>query len=123
MSISKTSRGRALEVALSLMNRLGRIVACGMISQYNAVEPPPGPRNIILVVAKSLTLQAFIVSNYLDMVPSFFADMGQWIREGKIKWSETIVRRYRQRAKGFPGSLHRRQLRQDVGTAQTRWVS
>ena len=95
--------GEHLEVALSLMNRLGRIVACGMISQYNAVEPPPGPRNIILVVAKSLTLQGFIVSNYLDMVPSFFADMGQWIREGKIKWSETIVEGIANAPKAFLG--------------------
>lgn len=83
--------GEHLEVALELMNRAGRIVACGMISQYNATEPPPGPRNIILVVGKSLTFQGFIVSNYLDMVPSFFADMGQWVREGKMKWEETIV--------------------------------
>jgi len=95
--------GEHLEVALSLMNRLGRIVACGMISQYNAVEPPPGPRNIILVVAKSLTLQGFIVSNYLDMVPSFFADMGQWIREGKIKWAETIVEGIAKAPKAFLG--------------------
>jgi NADPH-dependent curcumin reductase CurA len=95
--------GEHLEVALSLMNRLGRIVACGMISQYNAVEPPPGPRNIILVVAKSLTLKGFIVSNYLDMVPSFFADMGQWIREGKIKWSETIVEGIANAPKAFLG--------------------
>lgn len=83
--------GAHLEVALELMNRFGRIVACGMISQYNATEPPPGPRNIIQVVGKSLTMQGFIVSNYLDMVPSFFADMGQWVREGKMKWEETIV--------------------------------
>jgi NADPH-dependent curcumin reductase CurA len=36
-------------------------------------------------------MQGFIVSNYIDMVPQFFGDMGQWIREGKIKWEETIV--------------------------------
>ena len=95
--------GEHLEVALGLMNRLGRIVACGMISQYNAVEPPPGPRNLILVVAQSLTLQGFIVSNYLDMVPSFFADMGQWIREGKIKWAETIVEGIANAPKAFLG--------------------
>jgi hypothetical protein len=83
--------GEHLEVALNLLNQRGRIVACGMISMYNAVEPPPGPRNIVLIVGKSLKMQGFVVSNYLDMVPSFFADMGQWIREGKIKWEETIV--------------------------------
>jgi NADPH-dependent curcumin reductase CurA len=83
--------GEHLEVALEQMNRLGRIVACGMISQYNATEPPPGPRNIILIVGKSITFQGFIVSNYLDMVPQFFMEMGSWVREGKIKWEETVV--------------------------------
>ena len=82
--------GEHLEVAINLMNRRGRIVACGMISQYNATEPPPGPRNIIMVIGKSLTMQGFIVSNYIDMVPAFFSDMGQWIRAGKIKWEETV---------------------------------
>lgn len=82
--------GEHLEVALNLMNGFGRIVACGMISMYNAAEPPPGPRNIIFIVGKSIKMQGFIVSNYIDMVPSFYADMGQWIREGKIKWQETV---------------------------------
>ncbi len=83
--------GEHLEVALNLMNSRGRIIACGMISMYNAVEMPPGPRNIVLIVGKSLKMQGFIVSNYLDMVPAFYSDMGQWIRNGKIKWEETIV--------------------------------
>jgi hypothetical protein len=25
------------------------------------------------------------------MVPAFFADMGQWVRAGRIKWEETVV--------------------------------
>ena len=95
--------GEHLDVALSLMNRLGRIVACGMISQYNAVEPPAGPRNIILVVGKSITMQGFIVSNFIDMVPSFFADMGQWIRAGEIKWEETVFDGIANAPKAFLG--------------------
>ena len=95
--------GEHLDVALSLMNRLGRIVACGMIAQYNAAEPPPGPRNIILVVGKSITMQGFIVTNYLDMVPAFFMEVGQWIREGKIKWEETVVEGIENAPKAFLG--------------------
>lgn len=83
--------GQHLEVALELMNKHGRLVMCGMISAYNAVEPPPGPRNLINVIGRSLTMQGFIVSDFLDMVPQFFMEMGQWVREGKIKWQETVV--------------------------------
>ncbi|MCW5890593.1 MAG: NADP-dependent oxidoreductase [bacterium] len=95
--------GEHLEVALEQMNRLGRIVACGMISQYNATEPPPGPRNIILVVGKSITFQGFIVTNYLDMVPQFFMEMGQWVREGKLKWEETVVEGIEKAPEAFLG--------------------
>lgn len=83
--------GAHLEVALELMNKYGRVVMCGMISTYNSVEPPPGPRNLIHVVAKSLKMHGFIVTDFLDMAPQFFADMGAWIRTGKIKWRETVV--------------------------------
>lgn len=83
--------GEHLEVALELMNKFGRLVMCGMISMYNDVEPPPGPRNLVYVVGKSLKLQGFIVSDFIDMVPEFFTDMAAWIAEGKIKWQETVV--------------------------------
>lgn len=83
--------GEHLEVALELMNKNGRLVMCGMISIYNSVEPPPGPRNLGYVIGKSLKMQGFIVSDFLEMVPQFFADMGGWIRAGKIKSQETIV--------------------------------
>ena len=83
--------GEHLEVALELMNSHGRLVMCGMISMYNSVDFPPGPRNLMYVVAKSLKMQGFIVTDFLDMVPQFFADMSAWIAAGKIKWQETVV--------------------------------
>lgn len=85
--------GEHLEVALDLMNPQGRLVMCGMISLYNADPdaPPPGPRNLINVVGRSLTMRGFIVSDFLDMVPDFINDMATWVGEGKIKWQETVV--------------------------------
>jgi len=82
--------GEHLEVALELMNSRGRLVMCGMISMYNSVEPPPGPRNLVHLIGKSLRMQGFIVSDFIDMVPQFYADMGEWIRAGKIRWQETV---------------------------------
>lgn len=83
--------GEHLEAALECMNPYGRVVMCGMISQYNAVRPPTGPANLIYVVGKSLTLKGFIVSDYLDRLPQFFADMGKWISQGRIAWKQTVV--------------------------------
>jgi NADPH-dependent curcumin reductase CurA len=83
--------GRHLEAALEQMNTYGRIVMCGMIDQYNATEPPAGPFNLGYVISKQLRMQGFIVIDYMDRMPQFYADMGKWIAEGKIKWRETIM--------------------------------
>ncbi len=82
--------GTHLVAAINNMRPFGRIAACGMIEQYNATEPPPGPPNMIMTVGLSLKIQGFIVSNHYDLLPKFFEDMGKWIKEGKMKWKETI---------------------------------
>lgn len=83
--------GKHLEAALWHMNTFGRIVLCGMISQYNMTEPSPGPNNLFLATVKRLTLKGFIVLDHFNRLPQFHADMGKWIAEGKVKWRETIV--------------------------------
>ena len=58
---------------------------------YNATEPAPGPTNLVYIVGKQLTMQGFIVSDHVDMLMQFYADVGKWIAAGKIQWEETIV--------------------------------
>jgi NADPH-dependent curcumin reductase CurA len=82
--------GAHLEVALEVARPFARFVECGMISQYNATEPAPGPRNLIYVVGKSLKLQGFIVIQFQHLRAQFQRDMLGWIGEGKIKWEETV---------------------------------
>ena len=72
------------------MRPFGRLALCGMIEQYNATEPTPGPSNIIMAVGKSLKLQGFIVSNHFDLLPKFMEEMGPLIKSGKMKWEETV---------------------------------
>ena len=82
--------GEHLEVAIEVAKQGARFAECGMISGYNLTEPEPGPRNIIMVVGKSLKIQGFIVSNYFHLQAQFIADMGGWIAGGQIKWEETV---------------------------------
>ena len=86
--------GEHLEVALDLARPFARLVECGMISAYNDTAPAPGPRNLMLVVGKSLTMRGFIVTTLLAQTPGlldrFRADMGRWVAEGRLKWQETV---------------------------------
>ncbi len=77
--------GDILDAALEEMKDFGRIVACGMISGYNAAERPPGPRNIFRIVTKRLRMQGFIVIDFLPRFPEAALQLGVWAAEGKIK--------------------------------------
>ena len=92
-----------LEAAIALMNIHGRIPLCGMISHYNDSEPNTGPKNLISAVGKRLKLQGFIVSDHAHRVADFYADMRQWINEGKIQWEETIIDGLENAPKAFAG--------------------
>lgn len=83
--------GDHLEAALSALRRGGRVAMCGAIASYNATEPPPGPRNMGFVVTKRLTLRGFIVSDHNDRYPDMIADVTRWLRDGTLKYAETVI--------------------------------
>ena len=82
--------GNHLEAALAAANRFARFVLCGMISQYNTVGLPEGPRNIMFVVGKCIRLEGLDVANYFNVLPEFHRDLSGWIRDGKLVWKESI---------------------------------
>jgi hypothetical protein len=83
--------GEHLEVAIEVARPFARLIECGMISAYNDTDPTPGPRNIIQVVGKSLTIRGFIVIEFNGLRGDFLAEVGPWIRQGKLKWQETVL--------------------------------
>ena len=82
--------GEVLASVLKLINPFARIPLCGLVSQYNATEMPAGPNWGVLLVNRVL-VKGFIVSDHLDRMPAFLQDMGQWVRDGKVKYREDIV--------------------------------
>jgi NADPH-dependent curcumin reductase CurA len=95
--------GKHLEAAIDNMRTFGRIVLCGMISQYNVTSPSAGPSNLSLAITNRLRLQGFIVRDHYDMLNEFHSSMTKWISEGKIKWKETIVEGLENAPKAFIG--------------------
>ena len=80
--------GDTLEAVIDRMADFGRIVLCGAISQYNAESPAPGPSNLMVLVARRIRMEGFIVLDYLNRAEEAFTELGAWIMEGKIAWRE-----------------------------------
>jgi len=83
--------GDHLEAAIGALRKSGRVAICGMISQYDSDEPPPGPRNLFLTVANDLTIRGFRGSSNAHRLPEMTREVGAWLREGRIRYRETIV--------------------------------
>ena len=83
--------GDHLEAAIGALRRFGRVAICGAISEYDDAIPPPGPSNLFLMVAKDLTIRGFRGSSYVHLFAEMSREMGTWLREGRIRYRETVV--------------------------------
>jgi len=98
--------GEHLEAALQYMNDFGRIAVCGMISMYNATAAQPGPANMALIIGRRLKMQGFIVSDHPERRDDFLRDVSGWMRDGKLKWEETIHEGIENTPEAFIGLFH-----------------
>lgn len=76
--------GRVMDSVLALMNQGGRLVLCGLISQYNTEGPVPGPHHFAHILIKRLKVQGFIVLDHMDLALEANQKLVKWYREGKI---------------------------------------
>jgi len=98
--------GAQLEAALAALRDFGRVAACGAIANYNAEGPVPGPRNLGFIVTKRLRVQGFIVTDHQARLGEFIAEVGPWVRDGKLQHRETIVDGLEQAPSAFAGLFH-----------------
>jgi NADPH-dependent curcumin reductase CurA len=82
--------GEILDAMLPLMNLRGRIVVCGMISQYNATEPY-GMKNLRAVLVNRLRIQGMIVFDWKERYGEAVTALAGYFRQGKLKYRESIV--------------------------------
>lgn len=83
--------GEQMEAVLWCMRDFGRIALCGMIADYNAEEPPPGPRGMMLMVGRRITMRGFIVTDHPETCEEYVVKAIQWVNDGKLKYRETIA--------------------------------
>lgn len=97
--------GEHLEAAIGALNLRGRIAICGLIAQYNATEPTPGPHNMVKVLQNRLRIEGFLVGDHYDLQPQFVQEVGGWVREGKLHYRETVVEGIENNVEAFLGLL------------------
>jgi NADPH-dependent curcumin reductase len=83
--------GATLETALALLRLHGRVVLCGLISQYTAGGPVPGPATLGNLLVRRGRMEGFIVLDHADKAERAAADLVRWHAEGRLKYRLDVV--------------------------------
>ncbi|KAK9138712.1 hypothetical protein Sjap_009306 [Stephania japonica] len=80
--------GELLEAAVVNMNMFGRIVVCGVISEYtNKRRSAP---NMLDVIYKRISIQGFLLVDYMHLFEEFMSFTCEQLRNNKIQAIEDI---------------------------------
>jgi NADPH-dependent curcumin reductase CurA len=82
--------GALTDLALMSMNRRGRIVVAGQVSEYGR-EEPLGIRQLREVVERRIRIEGFVVWDFLSDFRHAMEMMAAWIRDGKLRYTEHIT--------------------------------
>jgi hypothetical protein len=78
--------GDVLGSALFRMNTRGRIVCCGVVSQYDTSNPAPSPRGLPgLLVTNRVRMEGFLVFDYLDRYEEARRQIREWVTSGELQ--------------------------------------
>ncbi len=81
--------GGVQAAAFDLLNPHARVVMCGMVSQYNEAELPPGP-NLGFVIGKRVRIEGLIVSDKPERFAEWRALASPWVKEGSLRYREDV---------------------------------
>jgi NADPH-dependent curcumin reductase CurA len=82
--------GALLDAVVPRMNRFGRVILCGLVSEYNLAAAPRGP-NLWPAVYNSLRIEGFLASRYFSRIPEFIDTALQWSQAGMLRHAEHVV--------------------------------
>ena len=67
------------------MNAHGRIVCCGVVSQYDTSNPVGGPRGVPgLLVNNRVRMEGFLVFDFASRYDEARAELSGWIDSGQL---------------------------------------
>lgn len=79
--------GEMLEMALANLADYGRVILCGLASQYHVDERPAGPNPSIFII-KRAKVMGLVVYDFLAEQEAVTKQIGQWIAAGKLEFAE-----------------------------------
>jgi NADPH:quinone reductase len=97
--------GAITDAVLPLLNVRARISICGQISQYNAAKAEPGVRPYSYLLTKQARAEGFIVTQFADRFAEGVAQMTEWLKQGKLKYRETVMEGFENIPRAFIGVL------------------
>ncbi len=84
--------GAVTEAVAKLLNPGSRVPICGYVSAYNA-EDPSKVRNPFQILAGAKNIpehRFFVVTEWDDRFVEATTQLGKWVKEGKIKYRESV---------------------------------
>jgi hypothetical protein len=88
--------GEIMEAVFARLNVHSRVALCGLISGYNAEEPPPGPRTFGNLLIQRTKLQGYIVLDHFHRIGEVSEILAGWMAEGRLHNRETVVEGFEQ---------------------------
>ncbi|PRZ12259.1 hypothetical protein CLV36_11524 [Laceyella sediminis] len=95
--------GEISDVVITLINPHARIPLCGQIALYNMEKVAIGPRIQPLLLINKALMKGFIVSDYAERFEEGTRQLALWVKEGKIRYEETIVDGFENTIQAFLG--------------------
>jgi prostaglandin reductase 1 len=87
------------------MKKFGRISVCGSISSYNNISIPKTRILQPALVFKQLKMEGFVVNRWSDRWFEGIEKNLTWIREGKLRYKETVTVGFENMFQAFNGML------------------
>ncbi|KAG5347573.1 PTGR1 reductase, partial [Acromyrmex charruanus] len=87
------------------MNLYGRVAVCGSISSYDAKSLPKCTILQPTMVFNQLKMEGFIVRRWSDRWNEGIMQNLQWIREGKLRYRETVTKGFENMFDAFIGMM------------------
>jgi len=95
--------GEISDAVINNLNSGARIAICGQISLYNSTAVPVGPRLQETLLAKSAMMRGFQVNNFKSEFPDAIQYLTKWVKDGQLKFTETIYQGFAQLPAAFLG--------------------